>query len=177
MILLPCLLFPLFGNASLFFLLSDLVSHYPGRAAVLQWGLRERLDVAEEMAITDTEGIVAIVDTVSKFSREDKSETYPSLLSSSVLLPELFLSVLSLHCQIRVLFDLGLVEPIDNRVLPLGDVYAFHLYSIRRMSLVQVLDTWDAGLSTNNIISGRTYLSLILETHLTNSHAPILLQI
>lgn len=46
---------------------------------------------------------------------------YPCQLSSLVLLPQLLQPVVLLLLQIRVLLDLGLVEPVDDRVLTLVD--------------------------------------------------------
>jgi hypothetical protein len=53
--------------------------------------------------------------------------TYPSLLSLTIPQSKLLEPILLLHSQIRKLLNLGLIEPIHNRVLSLRNMYAFDL--------------------------------------------------
>jgi len=56
-----------------------------------------------------------------------KRETYPCQLVGLVLLAQLPQVVVLLLLQVGVLFDLGLVEAVDDGVFPLGDQYPLDL--------------------------------------------------
>lgn len=53
--------------------------------------------------------------------------THPSLLSIPVFLPQLLQSRFFLLLQIREFLNLGLVQTIDNWILPFFDMYALDL--------------------------------------------------
>jgi hypothetical protein len=90
-------------------------------------------------------------------------QTYLCLEGTLVSFPQLSPSGFSRLAQVRKLLDLGLVEPIDDGVLPLLNMYA--------LDLVYVISIGTMNESTC------TYLPLILEPNLTHRHTPILLQI
>ncbi len=56
-----------------------------------------------------------------------EKETYPRQLVGLVLLAQLPQVVVLLLLQVGVLFDLGLVETVDDGVFPLGDHYPLDL--------------------------------------------------
>lgn len=56
--------------------------------------------------------------------------THPCVPRTLILLPELTESCLLLFSQIRELLNLGLVEPVDNRILTCLNVYALDLLYI-----------------------------------------------
>jgi hypothetical protein len=53
--------------------------------------------------------------------------THPFLGCNSVSLPKLFLTRLSLHCEIWVLLHFGLVEAVHDGILTLRYMYALDL--------------------------------------------------
>ena len=51
----------------------------------------------------------------------------PRLLGGAIPLPQLFEPVFPLLAQVRMLLDFGLVEPVDDGVLTLRNMYALNL--------------------------------------------------
>lgn len=94
------------------------------------------------------------------------SVTYPGLLSSTVFLSQLLVAVLLLLAEVRILLHLGLVQPVDNRVLPLGD-----------MNLLDLMTISSQHGGQGSLCRRRACLLVVLESNLANCHTTILLQI
>lgn len=96
--------------------------------------------------------------------REGILGTYALLLSFLVLHAQLARAVVLFLLEIRLLFDFGLVEAVDDWVLALGDEDSLDLPGISVCSL----PAWDRG---------DFYLALVLEADLADGHAAVLLEV
>ena len=101
-------------------------------------------------------------------------DTYSCISRALIPLPQLAQPRFLLLSQVRVLLNLGLVESIDNRVLARYHMYALDLgvVSVELVTHNHLVE--GAGRTERGTI---TYLLVILEPNLTNSHAPVLLQV
>ena len=94
--------------------------------------------------------------------------TYSRLLGVSVPLSELLQLGLLLHGKIWEFLNFGLVEPVDNGILSLWDMY---LLDLRGRNKISVLELYRLG----TIL--KYYLSIVLETNLSDGHTPVFLQV
>lgn len=68
----------------------------------------------------------------TKTGRRKTKTTYPCLLRGLVLLAQIPQPVVLFLLQVGVFLDLGLVEPVDDGVLPLADQYFLDLMTAER---------------------------------------------
>lgn len=101
-------------------------------------------------------------ENVDRGNPPKKKFKYLCLHCTLLPLPQLGTPRLSLFTQIRELFNLCLVQAVDNGVFPLLNMYALDLSQQISMQTPQAQNT---------------HLALILKPNLAHSHTAILLQV